>query len=113
MKLLRETIRQLIQESSHSSVGSGPMDRKLAKLLTSVEATVVQGAQLGDSTDMVRDFVLHQVGGTIARVTLKTQPPLAKQISRQVKPWQSLKQKKVRTEDGSDWIESSYAILTY
>ena len=106
MKLLRETIRQLILENF-------TIEEKIAKLLTSTSSTAQQGAELGESIGLVEDFFLTVHGGSIHLVTLKTPKSLADEILKYAKGWQSLDQETVRMPDGSDWVESSYAIAAY
>ena len=100
MKQLRKMIRNiLLENASHEA--------KLAKLLTSPLPQAVQGAQLGEPIDLVRDFDHFPLPFDQAHiVTVKTPQTLADLIRKEVKRWQHLTQ--IPQEDG--WVESSYAI---
>ena len=91
--------RQLLQESTH--------EEKLAKLLVSPVPQAVQGAQLGEPLDLVKDFQHHPLPFDEAEiVTVKTPPTLADELRKHAESWQHLTQ--IPQPDG--WVESSYAI---
>ena len=91
--------KHLLQES--------PQEEKLAKLLTSPVPHAVQGAQLGDALDLVRDFDHFPMPFDQAHiVTVQTPQGLADEIRKHAQRWQHLTQ--IPQEDG--WVESSYAV---
>ena len=97
MKSLRETIRHLILEQSH--------DAKIAKLLTSPVPHAVQGAQLGETLGLVRDFDHFPLPFDQAHIVqLETPQPLADLIRKEA----PVDLTQTPLEDG--WVSSSYAI---
>jgi len=89
--------KHLLQESPH--------EEKLAKLLTSPVPHAVQGAQLGEPLELVRDFDHYPMPFDQAHIVQVTTPQSLADLIREEAPV-DLHQTPVH--DG--WVESSYAI---
>ena len=77
MKLLRETIRQLILKESTD-------EAKLAQLLTQTIDDVHNGATLGETLELIRHFTTHELPFSDPHIVeLETTPELAKAIADQ------------------------------
>ena len=97
MKSLRETIRHLILEGSHEA--------KLASWLTSVLHSAIQGAQLGEPLNLVRDFDHFPMPFDEAHIIqICTSPSLALLIKREA-PIDL-----VQTPLPDGWVESNYVL---
>ena len=97
MKSLRKTIRHLILEGSHEA--------KLAKLLTSPVPHAVQGAQLGEPLDLVRDFDHFPMPFDQAHIVQVETPQSLADLILDEAPVDL-----VQTPLDDGWVESSYAI---
>ena len=89
--------RQLLQESIH--------EEKLAKLLTSPVPDAVQGAQLGEPLDLVKDFDHFPMPFDQAHIVQVSTPQSLADLIRKEAP---VDLNQTPQEDG--WVESSYAI---
>ena len=89
--------KHLLQESSHEG--------KLAKLLTSPVPHAVQGAQLGEPLDLVRDFDHFPMPFDQAHIVQVTTPQSLADLIREEAP---VDLTQTPQEDG--WVESTYAI---
>ena len=87
----------LLQES--------PQEGKLAKLLTSPVPHAVQGAQLGEPLDLVRDFDHFPIPFDQAHIVQVTTPPSLADLIRGEAP---VDLTQTPQEDG--WVESCYTI---
>lgn len=87
----------LLQES--------PQESKLAKLLTSPVPHAVQGAQLGEPLDLVRDFDHFPLPFDQAHIVQVTTPQSLADLIRKEAPVDL-----VQTPQEDGWVESSYAI---
>ena len=88
---------QLLQES--------PQEGKLAKLLTSPVPHAVQGAQLGEPIDLVRDFDHFPLPFDQAHIVQVQTPQSLADLIRDEAPVDL-----VQTPLDDGWVESSYAI---
>ena len=82
-----------------------PQEEKLAKLLTSPVPDAVQGAQLGEPLDLVRDFDHFPLPFDQAHIVQVSTPQSLADLIRKEDP---IDLTQTPTEDG--WVESSYAI---
>lgn len=89
--------KHLLQES--------PQEEKLAKLLTSPVPHAVQGAQLGEPLDLVRDFDHFPMPFDQAHIVQVQTPQSLADLIRELSPVDLIQ---TPLEDG--WVESSYAI---
>ena len=87
----------LLQES--------PQEAKLAKLLTSPVPHAVQGAQLGEPLDLVRDFDHYPMPFDQAHIVQVQTPQSLADLIRNEAPVDL-----VQTPQEDGWVESSYAI---
>ena len=87
----------LLQESPH--------EEKLANLLTSPVPHAVQGAQLGEPLDLVRDFDHFPLPFDQAHIVQVTTPPSLADLIRERAP-----EDLVQTPQEDGWVASSYAI---
>ena len=89
--------KHLLQES--------PQEEKLAKLLTSPVPHAVQGAQLGEPLDLVRDFDHFPMPFDQAHIVQVQTPQSLADLIREEAP---VDLTQTPQEDG--WVESTYAI---
>ena len=97
MRQLRKMIRNILLENAHEA--------KLANLLTSPVPHAVQGAQLGEPLDLVRDFDHFPLPFDQAHIVQVTTPQSLADLIRKEAPVDLVQTPR---EDG--WVESSYAI---